>query len=95
MPVRASRAGLALLAIVACRNDRSATTAGSTTNAPGATAPAPNVVTYIARDYGFEGPAQIPAGLTIFRLDNQGKELHHLVIARIDQGRASSMGGGG
>ena len=39
------------------------------------------------RDYGFEGPAQIQAGSTLFSLDNQGKELHHLVLVRLEQGR--------
>ena len=89
MSSRASRAALALLAIAACRDNRSAAPAvgtGTATATPAA-APAANVVTFIARDHGFEGPAQIPAGATYFRLDNQGKELHQLVIARLDQGR--------
>ncbi len=86
MSRRAGITGLALLVVAACRNDRSA---AGTSNAPAtpASAPAPNVVTYIARDYGFEGPAQIPAGMTLFHLDNQGKEFHHLVIVRLDEGR--------
>lgn len=89
MSTRARRAALALLAIVGCRDNRSAAPAVSTDTATAtpAGAPAANVVTFIARDYGFEGPAQIPAGATFFRLDNQGKELHHLVIVRLDQGR--------
>jgi hypothetical protein len=44
-------------------------------------------VTFTATDYKFSGPSQIPAGLTVFSLHNQGKELHHLVIVRLDQGR--------
>ena len=86
MLYRAHRACLALLAILACRENRPAPPAAETSMAP-ATGPSANVVTYIARDYGFEGPAQVPAGPTLFRLDNQGKELHHLVIVRLDQGR--------
>ena len=78
-----------LLAAVACKPDRPpAPAAGADdASAPAAVAPPANVVTFIARDYSFEGPAQIPAGLTMFRLDNQGKELHHLVITRLDEGR--------
>lgn len=89
MSSRARCACLALLAVVACQDHRSATPAVSSDTATAAPAPAPaaNVVTFIARDYGFEGPAQIPAGATFFRLDNQGKELHHLVIVRLDEGR--------
>jgi hypothetical protein len=85
MPCRTHHACLALLAILACR-ENPAPPAKSSTEAPAA-GPSANVVTYIARDYGFEGPAQIPAGPTLFRLDNQGKELHHLVIVRLEQGR--------
>ena len=89
MSSRAIRAGLALLALVGCRDNRSAAPAvtADTAIATPAAAPSSNVVTFIARDYGFEGPAQIPAGATFFRLDNQGKELHQLVIVRLDQGR--------
>jgi hypothetical protein len=83
---RAFSGGLMLLAALACRNQRSS--AGNTESASAPPpAPSANVVTYIARDYGFEGPAQIPAGVTMFRLDNQGKEIHHLVIVRLDEGR--------
>jgi hypothetical protein len=86
MSNRAHRACLALLAILACREGRPAAPAASAP-ADSAAGPSANVVTYIARDYGFEGPAQIPAGPTLFRLDNQGKELHHLVLVRLEQGR--------
>ena len=86
MPCRAHRAFLALLALAACRENRPASPAAASPSAP-VTGPSANVVTYIARDYGFEGPAQIPAGPTLFRLDNQGKELHHLVLVRLEQGR--------
>lgn len=87
MSSRACATGLALLAVVACRPDRSAAPAASVADTTPAAAPPANVVTYIARDFGFEGPGQVPAGSTVFRLSNQGKELHHLVVARIDQGR--------
>jgi hypothetical protein len=86
MPSRAHRACLAVLVLVACKENRPAPPPVSSPSTP-APGPSANVVTYIARDYGFEGPAQIPAGLTLFRLDNQGKELHHLVLVRLEQGR--------
>lgn len=75
-----------LLSALACRGQRSSPPDG-TESAAAAASPSPNVVTYIARDYGFEGPAQIPAGVTMFLMTNQGKEVHHLVIVRIDGGR--------
>ena len=82
MSGRACFACLTLVAASACGPDKTPAPPASTQAPPPA-----NVVTFIARDYGFEGPAQIHAGSTVFRLDNHGKELHHLVIVRLDQGR--------
>jgi hypothetical protein len=89
--------GLVAVAMLlpACKPDRSNATpaAGGQSAAadsqPTAAGPAPaaNSVTFTATDYHFSGPSEIPAGLTAFHLDNQGKELHHLVIARLEQGR--------
>jgi hypothetical protein len=50
-----------------------------------AAATGPNIVTFTATEYGYQGPKEeIPAGPTVFRFSNQGKELHHLVIVRLD-----------
>jgi hypothetical protein len=80
--------GAVLLASAGCKSDRSNTTPEAASPPPAA-APAATAtpVTFTATDYHFSGPSQIPAGLTAFRLENQGKELHHLVIARLEQGR--------
>lgn len=43
-------------------------------------ATAPTVVTITATDYAFGSPDTIPAGLTTFRLLNNGKELHQAVL---------------
>jgi hypothetical protein len=43
--------------------------------------PSPNVVTIIATDYAFSAPDTIPAGLTTFRMVNQGREPHQAVVA--------------
>jgi len=47
----------------------------------------PNVVTITAADYVFNVPDTIPAGLTTFRLVNQGKELHHASLIRLKDGK--------
>jgi len=41
---------------------------------------APNVVTIIATDYAFAAPDTIPAGLTTFKMVNQGREAHQVVV---------------
>jgi hypothetical protein len=51
---------------------------------------APNVVTVIAREYAFEMPDTIPAGLTTFRLVDQGKEPHHLFVMKLEEGKKAS-----
>lgn len=43
-------------------------------------APAPTEVTIIARDYRFEAPDTLPAGVLSFRLENRGRMNHEFVI---------------
>jgi len=74
---------LALAPVAGCSSERGTPTPEA--RAPAASAP--NVVTFTAADYRFEGPAEIPAGLTQFRLTNKGTEPHHLTLVRLDQGR--------
>ncbi|MGH7718810.1 MAG: hypothetical protein ACREON_08205 [Gemmatimonadaceae bacterium] len=54
------------------------------------TASMPNVVTITARDYEFDAPAQVPAGLTRIRLVNQGPELHHVQLVKLNDGKTMS-----
>jgi hypothetical protein len=46
-----------------------------------------HVVTVTAKDYSFDAPAQISAGPTTFRLVNTGRELHHLTLMRLGEGK--------
>ncbi len=74
---------LGLAAVLGCRSERG-TPAGDATPPAAST---PNVVTFTATDYAFNGPAEIPAGRTVIRLANKGKEPHHMVIIRMEQDR--------
>jgi uncharacterized cupredoxin-like copper-binding protein len=47
----------------------------------------PRVVTVKAFDYRFEAPTTIPAGTITFRLRNEGKEVHHLWIVQLTEGK--------
>src|SRR5216117_759263 len=49
---------------------------------PALLAAGPSLITITATDYAFGVPDTIPAGLTTFRLVNQGKELHHANLVR-------------
>ena len=48
---------------------------------------APQEITVHARDYGFDAPDTIPAGLTTIRLINDGPGLHHGQLLRIDSSK--------
>jgi hypothetical protein len=59
-------------------------------SAPAASASAADpagVVTVTATDFAFDAPAEVPAGLTTFRLVNRGPSLHHIQLIRLDSGK--------
>src|SRR5437016_14097066 len=47
----------------------------------------PSLITITATDYAFCVPDTLPAGLTTFRLVNQGKELQHANLVRLGEGK--------
>src|ERR1019366_5834031 len=49
--------------------------------------PSPASVTIRAKDFAFDAPLQIAAGVTTFHLVNDGPGLHHALFARLDSGR--------
>ncbi|MFL5418957.1 MAG: hypothetical protein ACJ78Y_23365 [Myxococcales bacterium] len=55
-----------------------------------ASAPAafgPRMVTVTAQDYSFDAPSSVPAGTIRLRLVNNGKELHHIQLVKLEQGK--------
>jgi uncharacterized cupredoxin-like copper-binding protein len=81
---RVPLAVLAGLALVSCRSDKPPAEAG----APAATtSAAPSTVTITTTDYSFDAPAELPAGLTTFRLVNRGPGLHHVQLVRFGEGK--------
>ena len=53
---------------------------------PGGHAP----VVFVAHDYGFTGPDQLPSGLTTVRIVNEGQDLHHVQFLRLLQGKSAA-----
>ena len=47
-------------------------------------------ITITARDYAFDAPDTIVAGPTLVQLDNQGHELHHAYLIRLEQGKSAA-----
>ena len=48
---------------------------------------APQVVVVHAKDFAYTAPKTIKSGATTFRLVNDGKELHHLSVIRLQKGK--------
>ena len=81
---------LAALGLVACsvkESPKAADTGAGAVSASVTPQQAANVVHVIAKDYSFDVPAQIPAGLTTLHLMNQGKELHQAQLIKLGDGK--------
>lgn len=81
-----------VMVFAACQPKQQTSSSGdSTAVASTAAAPAgPNMVTVHARDFSYDAPDQIPAGLTTVRLVNDGPGLHHVVLIRLDSAKTLS-----
>lgn len=47
----------------------------------------PNVVEFRSREYQFDAPQSVAAGPTTIRLVNEGKEVHHVSLVRLEEGK--------
>lgn len=45
------------------------------------------IVEYVARDYAFTGPTEIPSGWTTMRMVNQGLEHHFILLTLLPEGK--------
>lgn len=57
------------------------------TRGPKAHPEMPQTVTITAGDYSLDAPDTLPEGAVTLRLMNQGKEFHHLWLARLEGGK--------
>ena len=83
-PLFATVAAALVLAACAKTETPSADTAAPASPAAAAT---PKMVTFTAREFAFEGPDTISAGLTMFHLNAAGQEIHHLQLIKLEQGK--------
>lgn len=72
---------LSYLGLAGCQESRPAAEAAAT---GGATAP--YVAEFLALDYAFTGPPEIPSGWITFRMPNPSKEHHVLILIRLPEG---------
>jgi uncharacterized cupredoxin-like copper-binding protein len=84
---RVTLAMLAGLALVACRSDKPPAAAAGAPDTAAVASTAPPAVTIVTTDYAFDAPAELPAGLTTFRLVNRGPALHHVQLVKLGDGK--------
>lgn len=87
MRLRSTRSIAVAVMVAACNREKPAPPAAQSAAPDTSQAVTPSTVTFTATDYAFDGPSEIPAGPTQLRLVNRGKEPHHLVVIRIEEGR--------
>jgi plastocyanin len=78
---------LLLGTIAGCGSHESARSASAGSDSTAGVASAGSPVTVIASDYKFDAPDQLPAGPTTIKLVNQGKELHHAQLLKLEDGK--------
>lgn len=84
---RALAAVAAVLLTSACAAaDKAPADTAETAATPTATS-TPAVVTITAKDFSYDAPDTIAAGMVTLRLVNQGPEMHHVQLLRLDDGK--------
>lgn len=48
---------------------------------------APQQARFIASEFAFSGPDSLAPGITTFRLENEGEQAHHFMLAKLEEGR--------
>jgi hypothetical protein len=77
----------AVIAVTACGGDKPKTGAVDATPPATAVAAAPAPMTITAKNYSYEAPDTVAAGMVTIRLVNEGADLHHATIIRLTDGR--------
>lgn len=85
----------AAIAITACSGDKAAKATADSTAAAAAVAAAavpatPPVITITAKDFSYEAPDTVTAGMTTIRLVNQGPDMHHVQFLRFTDGKTAA-----
>jgi hypothetical protein len=84
----AAIAGL-LAACAGKASDRAPADTSATALAP-AVSTAPTVVTITAKDFSYDAPDTITSGMVALRLVNQGPDLHHIQLLKLDDGHTAA-----
>jgi hypothetical protein len=74
--------------VAGCNSNRSDQRPGaSTSTSDPAAAASPTTIQITAKDFTFDAPTKVPAGLVTMHLANHGKELHHAQVIKLEEGK--------
>jgi len=79
----AARVAAAAVFAAACGSAQAETPA----KAAASEAAPPRVLTVVARDFAFQAPDRVPAGMVTIQLQNRGQALHHVALMKLDAGK--------
>ena len=80
-------AAIAFLAAGCAKTDTNPAADSAASAATATPAAAANTVTFTAKEFAFEGPDSIPAGLTAIQINAVGKEMHHASLIKLEEGK--------
>jgi len=85
--VAATAAVLSVAALTACQPADEARTTEEVPDVVEESTSDSHVVEYVARDYAFVGPAEIPSGWVTIRMANEGLEHHFVFLTLLPEGK--------
>jgi hypothetical protein len=85
LPLHRAAIVVAMVASAACATTDD--TAQSDTAADSSAVAPPHEMPVVARDFAFDIPDTIPAGVTAIRLTNQGSDMHHFFLVKLAEGK--------
>lgn len=77
----------AILLLAACAKKTETTTSPAAGGGSPAGEPAAGAAAYTGVEYEFQGPDTLPAGTSQIELVNDGKEMHMIAMAMLDEGK--------
>lgn len=76
--------------LAACGDRPAEKPADTTAAAPAAVSATPAVFTITAKEFSYEAPDTVTAGMVTLKLLNQGTELHHVQLFKLDEGHTAA-----
>ena len=77
-------------AVTACAGDKAGKTAAESTAIAPVVSAAPQTITITARNFAYDAPDTVSAGMVTIKLVNQGPDLHHVQLIHLTDGKTAA-----